>query len=162
MKDEFIKGWKQYINNDKRKDISMGNKLRCYRTFKTNYSTEKYLLNCNNYTFRSNICRLRISCHKLFIETGRYLPKKDRLKAEERICKYCNLGEVEDELHFLLRCNLYSNERSDLISKMSNLYNNFSELSDVIKFNILINNENNEIIRALGYYITTCFKKRGN
>ncbi len=162
MKDEFTKGWKQYLNNDKRSDTSMGNKLRCYRTFKTDFCTEKYLLDCKNYTFRSNICRLRISCHKLFIETGKYLPKKARLKPEERICKFCNSGEVEDELHFLLRCNLYSDERSYLLCKISDLYKNFNELSDVMKFRVLLNSENKEIMWALGHYITSSFKKRGN
>jgi hypothetical protein len=45
------------------------------------------------------LSKLRISNHDLEIERGRHR----ELQAKERICKLC-LKEVEDEIHFLLKC----------------------------------------------------------
>ena len=60
------------INNE----ISMrckecGNNLRTYRKLKTCIKYEKYL-NIRNVEIRKNITRLRISAHKLIIETERF------------------------------------------------------------------------------------------
>ena len=38
--------------------------------------------------------------HFLEIERGRYT----RIKKENRICKFCDLKEVEEEFHFFFRC----------------------------------------------------------
>jgi hypothetical protein len=43
----------------------------------------------------------------LRIETGRY----EKLEEEERICIFCGSGEVEDERHFLCRCEAWKDER---------------------------------------------------
>ncbi len=44
------------------------------------------------------MCKLRISAHKLntCIEVGRY----NKTPRNERFCKKCNTGEIEDEMHF--------------------------------------------------------------
>ena len=62
--------------------------------------------------------KFRISTHSLSIETGRYerKPNKEnkliKILREERTCLYCiNNNDVEDEMHFLLKCPLYSVER---------------------------------------------------
>ena len=46
-------------------------------------------------------------------ETGRY--SKPKIVKENRLCKYCDLNEVEDEQHFLLRCTLYDTLRRNLL-----------------------------------------------
>ena len=43
----------------------------------------------------------------LRMETGRW----GSLKREERLCKQCKLEEIEDEEHFLLRCEGWTQER---------------------------------------------------
>ena len=48
-----------------------------------------------------------MSAHKLEIEKGRYL----NINRNERICKNCKLGVVEDEAHFILECPVYSEHR---------------------------------------------------
>ena len=40
------------------------------------------------------------------------------LQREERICKQCVLGEVEDEAHCVLRCEALSEERRNLLRHM--------------------------------------------
>ena len=76
------------------------NKLRTFRKFKTieNYKCEDYLCQVTNIRHRITLTKLRLSDHKLAIETGRYVrPYK---KPEERICPICK-KDVEDEIHFL-------------------------------------------------------------
>ncbi len=119
------------------------------------FGAEKYLLYCQNNTYRSNICRLRISCHKLLIETGRHM----KLKPEDRICKHCNLNEVEDEVHFLTKCKLYTNERKNFLDKIKAIFQ-IEHLNSQELFSFIINNHDKNVIQALGYFITQCFKKR--
>ena len=49
------------------------------------------------------ITRWRLSCHKLFVETGRY--KRPKITKEERKCKICNV--LEDEEHALYLCDAH-------------------------------------------------------
>jgi hypothetical protein len=44
----------------------------------------------------------RISNRKLQIERGRY----ENIPREERICKLCDSGEVENEFHFAITCQI--------------------------------------------------------
>ena len=48
--------------------------------------------------------KLRISNHKLMIETGRY----DKTPHNDRFCLVCNSGIIEDIFRFLLHCPKYS------------------------------------------------------
>ena len=63
-----------------------------YSKFKTEYEMNNYILNIN-YEDRKD--------HFLEIERGRYTRIK---KENNRICKFCDLKEVEDEFHFYFRC----------------------------------------------------------
>ena len=49
---------------------------------------------------RRMLTKLRGGTAELRVETGRW----SRLQREERTCKQCTLGEMEDEVHFVLRC----------------------------------------------------------
>ena len=71
LRNIFIVEWKAELFNDNRKR-KHGNKLRCYRQFKTTFHTESYLLECHNRMHRQYFAKLRLSAHKLHIETGRY------------------------------------------------------------------------------------------
>ena len=79
-------------------------KLCIFRTFKQDYCMEGYLLLSPNLKHMSTIARFRMSSHTLAIETGRHA--KPKIAKGERKCRYCNLDDVEDEKHFLLKCPL--------------------------------------------------------
>ena len=64
---------------------------------------------------RKTLVKLRISNHKLNIETGRY----DKISRCDGICPVCGLN-IEDEIHFLFNCTKYSSIRDDFFNKIEN------------------------------------------
>ena len=98
--DQYIQGWQGELRD------SIG-KLRSYRLIK-----DELYLTLPPY-LRVPHTRLRISAHALRIETGRYnLPAP--LPVQDRTCWFCSEEQaVEDELHFLLKCSLYTQERQE-------------------------------------------------
>ena len=75
----------------------------CYK-IKTNYSPPAYLDLTRKNPSRKTSVKLRISSHKLKIETGRY----DHIASDERLCSLSNCIRIEDETHFLLDCLSFS------------------------------------------------------
>ena len=55
-----------------------------------------------------------ISDHKLMIKTGIY----NQTPHNDRVCKVCNSGIIEDEFHFLLRCLKYSIPRKQFYNEI--------------------------------------------
>jgi hypothetical protein len=92
-------------------------KLRTYQQLKTKLTFEDYLASGDRKA-REVMTRLRGGTNELRIETGRYpITTRDRaLEVEERRCLICMSGAVEDEGHFMLDCNLYSDLRSNMIA----------------------------------------------
>ena len=80
--------------------------LFTYLFLKTNFRLEKYLTLLRP-EYRKSICRLRVSAHRLFIEMDSY----NNTPRTERICKNCMRNEIEDEEHFIIRCNKFTKER---------------------------------------------------
>ena len=60
---------------------------------------------------RRMIVKLRGGTAPLQVEMGRW----QGVKREERICKECNSGEVEDVSHWLLRCPTWNSQRQSLM-----------------------------------------------
>ena len=114
LKDIELQRWLSEINNDTRKDANQSNKMRTYRLFKTidNYKCEDYLHQVTNKRHRIALTKLRLSNHKLAIETGHY--SRPLKKPAERICPICKI-EMEDEYHFLNLCPAYQEKRCSLL-----------------------------------------------
>jgi hypothetical protein len=47
-----------------------------------------------------------------------------------RLCKQCSACEVEDELHFIVKCEKYSSARLSFYSEINNICKNFMCLND--------------------------------
>ena len=103
VKQMYINDWQNIIKKE-------NSKLRTYSLFKNQFEMEKYLLHVKDKNVRSCFTKLRISSHKLMIETGRYnRPRK--IPVNERYCNYCKNNNIEDEIHFVLTCKLFETER---------------------------------------------------
>ena len=106
MREEFVDKWKLAK--------STSPKLEFYNSIKHDFGLEKYLCLVKTADARKSLTRLRISAHNLFIERGRYeIPAISRA---DRWCVHCKLTSgneyVEDEMHVLTECPLYSKARS--------------------------------------------------
>ena len=87
-----------------------GYKLRTYAKFKNNLKMEPYLTSKLSRNNKILISKFRIGNHKLRIETGRH--SKPKIPIQDRKCIKCNI--LEDELHFLVDCEIYSEIRDKL------------------------------------------------
>jgi hypothetical protein len=90
-------------------------KLRTYKKL-FNGKMQPYLRLDIPVKFRSLMANLRMSSHKLMIETGRFF----NIKPEEIICPIFKTG-VEDEIHFFLECIQYKEQRDDFLKYCENM-----------------------------------------
>ncbi len=65
----------------------------------------------------------------LRVETGRFV-NENRC---DRICTFYNSGEIEVQIHFLFRYNLYEMQRNEIYVKARNIIERWDELSDIHK-----------------------------
>ena len=95
LKEQYVRFWKDQIQQQKNQG-----KLRTFKKFKTNLNFEEYLSDISNIKHRQAVTKLRISSHRLPVESGRY----NNIPFDERTCKLCNLNEVGNEQHYLMQC----------------------------------------------------------
>ena len=88
--------------------------------------------------------KLRVSAHRLSIESGRW-SKTNPTPLSERNCVFCNL--LEDEYHFVLEGNLYNTLRKLYIPKY------FRTRPNMLKMYELINTGNSKILKNLSIFI---------
>lgn len=124
--------------------------LSLFRNIKTSYQPAPYLYKVLNRKYRSAIAKLRLSSHPLFIETGRYTG----ISRVNRICSYCELNDIEDEYHFVLKCSKYQFLRNQYIPKY------YTRNPSVYKLNQLLNSDKVKILNNLAIFIIKAFKLR--
>ena len=59
-------------------------------------------------------------------------------------CLHCSSGEVEDQIHYLLNCKKFKDERSNLIFSISLGCPNFIQLQNMEKIIWMMNSEDRE------------------
>ncbi len=96
-KDAVLKEANAYFTNDSistlehnlnRTDRVGINKLRTYRTFKSDFETEMYLKKCIPFKIHQSFGMLRCGTAPLWIETGKY----ENIALNDRICQLCDSG----------------------------------------------------------------------
>jgi sorting nexin-29 len=150
----------QIIKSDFSKNSkTSGNKLRTYRLFKNCFGRESYL-DLTNTVLRCSLSKFRLSAHKLKIETGRYNSKNAYTKPEDRLCTICDLGECENEKHFLLTCPAYKDERKEVFKFISISNKWFTGYSDDEKLVWILSNEDPQIMQKVAKFIYENMKVR--
>ena len=131
--------------------INSSSVLTVYRGIKTSFAKEEYLdtlpLNVRGY-----ICKFRISAHSLNVQSGRYA--NNRIPRNERICKLCNMEEVEDEYHFVLICPKYMQLRKKYISDF------FYTKPSMYKLVTLMRSNKNDTLIKLASFIRSALSIR--
>ena len=92
-----------------------------------------------------------MSCHRLEIEAGRWV-RVNRVQVNERKCTLCNV--IEDEYHFVIECQRYTELRKKYIPKY------YLQRPRMDKFIELITSNNNRYIENLGSFVYQVFKTK--
>ena len=145
----YISLWSTTINTSQPK-------LRTYCRFKTDFALENYIQLFKRST-RLNFTKLRISAHTLMVEKGRHFSPK--LPLSERICQLCNLHEVEDEFHFVMKCTKYNFQRDRLFKELSEIYNLDSLSNEDISLHIMCTTVH-DVLKSVFTFINSCFIAR--
>ena len=161
IKTKVNQHFQSMIRNSLDQHISEDRKLKTFATFKLNYKFESYLDILSDYSIRSNFAKLRLSAHNLHIETGRYAntPRSERVCA---LCKSNGILVVEDEVHFLLTCPEFNEERSDMLNLVYSKFPSTRPLKEQNLFIWLMSQEDRYCINILAKYINHTYQKRNS
>ena len=131
-------------------------KLELFRNIKDTPIVENYCKVNLTRGQRSSIAKLRLGVLPIEIEIGRY----NSIPREERICKVCQTGEIEDEKHFLLLCPHYDKNRRVLLDSATLQVQNFDEMNSFEKISILPTHEN--LVRKTGKFLMESLQERND
>lgn len=144
IRDQFLQNWNSRLHDSSRAIF--------YRNIAT-FMFQPYLDIINIAKNRINLTRIRVSSHRLHIETGRW-KKPIATPINERKCSICD--KLEDEFHFVLECKMYESIRKEFIPAYYYLNPN------MFKFTELIMTNNTKMIRKLSLYLTRSMELRNN
>ena len=105
------------------------------------------------------LAKLRLSDRKLEIETGRH--QRPKVDQDKRTCRLCNTSEVENEIHFLMQCNLhkqFTRLRKDFHSSINFIDKQSAEQSYIN----LMSMKNQDDNIKLADFVSKMFLKREN
>ena len=91
LKDQFLQNWTEQVNTS-----SMGIN---YRIFKTQFTFENYLSTLPQ-SLKKAMVKFRTCNNNLPVNRSRYYD----IPRYERLCQFCNSGDIGDEYHYLLVC----------------------------------------------------------
>ena len=161
VKNKVFKHFQSKVLHSLNAHITDNKKLSLYASFKTNYKFEPYLDYIADFTVRSTLAKLRLSAHNLQIETGRFSKKKT--PRDERFCLYCksqNTFTVENEVHFVLACPLYNEQRRLFLEEIYRYFPTTALLDDYNMYKWLMSQEDYNITKRLGMFCKNSFSKR--
>ena len=130
--------WRTKLFNDSRQEN--GNKLQTYRLYKTHLIPEMYVKLNMDRSHRRVLAKFRSGSLPLHIETGRY--SKPKVPLNEKTCKFCSQNVIEDEIHFLMGCDVCSDLRWPLMLRAQTCNTDFNNLSLEDKFIFILNHIN--------------------
>ena len=128
-----------------------------FKHYKNSINFESYLSQTKSVKYRIGISRFRLSNHNLMIEKGRHL--KPKLERNARKCYMCK-DKIEDEEHFLITCPLFSPQRKTLDNICKENCERYTNFTTNQKFVFIMSNENVNIIKALGQFVSNSLNLR--
>ena len=114
---------------------------------------ENYIL-CSKLQERRDFTKLRISCHQLKIETGRY--SKPKTPIEDRLCTLCSMGVIENENHMLLECPLYEPDRKLFFANVQTFYTANLDMNAETFYLLMSYNKDSELAKEVCKFVTIC------
>ena len=142
IKDNYIQNWNGESSNMSRGHVY--NPISCFQ-----YQPYLDILTIDK--FRISLTKIRVSSHRLTIETGRW-ENPNVIPYNERLCKECNT--VEDVYHCVCECSLYVDLRCKYIPAFYRLRPN------MFKFIELLRTVNTYTLTRLSTFIFKAFEIR--
>ena len=156
LRNQYLQNW---LETQNRSSTSSREKFT-QKEVKNNYQFENYLTLITKPAHRISLTRLRLGCHALRIQTGKYENRGALIPVEERTCLVCKENYIEHEQHFLMYCRGYTTLRRELHSHISNADTHYPSLSDNEKTKYLLRADNTVTSKITGKYIHSMFQKR--
>ena len=146
LKDCFIQNWNS--------NLQTNSVLTVYKELKNDFEYETYLNADIPSYYLKLFTQLRISCHKLRVETGRY--GRNRLERHERRCEVCHSLDIEDEYHFVCICEKYKTLRKRYLPM------HVVQRPSMFKFIELMKCKNSDVLIKMITFIRCAIKIRDN
>ena len=158
LTNKFMLSFKESIvriyTQRRRKDIESSNKLRTYALIKKYFCVEPYILHIRGNHLITAIARYHMSSHDLNIERGRF--NNPIIPKNQRICKRCELNELDDEIHLLLHCSAMNNVREILFDSVAAIIN----IQPTNKmFLRIMTSRDITVVKSLAQFIYGCLNK---
>ena len=133
------------------------NKLCTFSYVHNEFRLQSYLSLSLPKQITKEMTKMRISSHDLLVEKGRYFRPKISRK-----CSSCQV--VEDEEHFMLFCNKFSNLRLDLLTKLD-IQTDYQGLKpnsyeSITLLNKLLNPQTIDNVKLISYFISSALSLR--
>ena len=125
--------------------------VQYYLTYnKNNFRFEEYLHVICNVKHRQAITKLRISAHKLPVESGRY----NKTPYNERKCTLCQSDEIGDEFHYLMSCpnNEFVKLRNTFVTDICKINSSFRSIDTKNLFLYILNVHDKSIMKIISIY----------
>ncbi len=133
-------------------EVKKFSKLDLLAKIKPNFGIEKYLeLDLDRYD-KSLLSQFRYGILPLELETGRY----KGIDRENRLCTLCNLGAIEDQIHFSFICPAYDHFRTEFTNTCKDRIPRWDNMCEVDKISSLFESQS----RLFGKFIKKCFLHR--
>ena len=121
-----------------------------YQHLVDNFTLQYYLCKPINPMYMKYIARFRTSTHDLNVERGRY----ENIDRRNRTCMFCNLNDLDDEFHFILKCPHFFTLRKKYIKEF------YYKKPSVFKLIKLLSVNNVSELCNLGKFLYLACKKR--
>ena len=152
--DKFIDDWTENISCQNQQA-----KLRTYNSFSDYFpKLATYVSDMTNTRLIAAVAQFRLSSHNLEIERGRHI--RPKTPVANRICLRCQTTQIDDEIHFLMQCNMFELDRKALLSEAKKYITNSNTQCETEQCISILGSENHPIINALAKYTYVSFDKK--
>ena len=129
-------------------DVQASPKCNYYRIFKTKLKIEPYIIELQPRSFIA-LSSFRTTNNRLSVERGRW----ENVERSQRFCNLCSGNMLGDEIHYLLGCKYFTEERKKYLPKFCLRHVN------TFKFQKLMSTENLKLLKQLSRVISIVLSK---
>ncbi len=83
-----------------------------------------------------------------------------KLESTKRIYKICNSDNMDDEIHFLLECQIFTHECIHLLNEVDLHIEELTFSNKISTFRKIMSSSEPEVIKSLGKFVYTSLKRR--